>query len=246
MNNLGSELLNEGKFPANNEENLNLLLSEVKKGRLGIDLSSFEEIYDMTPKSQPFPIGCVNFNDKNNCFVFSWRENFSGIGLKNIEEYLIKIRVYPVDQYPVISIIIGFNSGKIDPSTGEDIWFYGESLLDPSYLLTRIKLYQLLNCNEILFCLYDGNSENLDTHGFSIDRKELKSLEEEINAAISLLGGSVSDNHVKMFGSRAGKIQECFNTQGLPKSQEALKIYQDRKAIDPKPNRHNWNEFLSI
>lgn len=246
MNNLGSELLNEDVFPTNEEENLNLLLSEVKNGRLGIELSSFEEIYSMTPKSQPFPIGCVNFNDKKSCFVFSWRESFSEIGLNNIEEYSIKIRVYPVDKYPVISIIIGFNSGKVDPSTGEDIWFYGESLLDPSYLLTRIKLYQLLNCNEVLFCLYDGGSDSLDTHGFSLDRKELEYLEEEVHAAISFLRASSSDDHVKMFSSRAGKIQESFNPQGLPKSQDALKIYLDRKTVDPKPNKHNWNEYLSI
>lgn len=246
MSRLEKELLYGTGFPINNEKNLELLLSEIKKGNLGINLSSFEEIYSLTPKGEPFPIGCVNFNDRKKCFVFSWNENFSDIGISGVEDYSIKLRVYPINGYPVVSLLIGVHSGKVDPKTNKDLWYYGESHLDISFLLTRIKLYQLFNCNEVLFCLFDGNSEKLDSYGFALNSQELRLMENELESALSLVKNQSLDQHIIEFSSGSKKVKSCFNSQGLPMAQEALNVYLERKELEPKPNRHNWLEYLSI
>lgn len=51
-----NRLLEEGKFPVEKDNNIKLLAEDIKRGNLGISLSSFEEIYSMTPKGVPFPV----------------------------------------------------------------------------------------------------------------------------------------------------------------------------------------------
>ncbi len=246
MSNLGRQLLNSDGFPENREKNLDILLDQVKRGNLSVSLSSFEDIYNQTPLKQPFPIGCVKFNDKTNCFVFSWRDDFTSLGLSGVEEYSIKVRNYPTDSYPILSIIVGIHCGKVDSVTNEDLWYYGECHLDISFLSTRIKLYQFLNSHEILFCLFDGSSDNLDSYGFSVNKNELKNIEEEVNTILSVVNKGNLDNHIKNFSIASKVIHDCFTEKGLPRSQDALNIYLNRKKISPKPNAHNWLEYLSI
>ena len=153
MINIGAKVLEQKNFPDERENNIKTLHKKVKNGSLGISLSSFEEIFTITPKGVPFPVGTINFEDRKSRFVISWVEDFSKLNINNIEEYSIKIRNYPTKEYPVLSFMVGINTGKIDPVSKENLWYYGETIMDISFMLTRIKLYQLLNSDEILFCL---------------------------------------------------------------------------------------------
>ncbi len=246
MNNLGKQLLKMGNFPIEREKNLEKVLDQLKHGKMGLSISSFDAIYDLTPEGDPFPIGCINFDDGKKRFVISWREEFSKIGVENIEEYKIKIRNYPTADYPVLSLMVGIHNGKVDPESKQDLWYYGEYYLDISNLHNRIKLYQLLNCDEILFCLFDGDVESLDSFGFSLNVDELKTLSNEILSLLSLMEDKNLDNHISAFSEATTVVANCFNKQGLPKSQDALQVYLNRKQLDPKPENHNWGEFLSI
>lgn len=246
MVNIGSKVLEQKNFPEEREHNIKTLYNKVKNGALGISLSSFEEIFNMTPKGAPYPVGAINFEDGKRRFVVSWIEDFSALKIKDIDDYSIKIRHYPTESYPVISLLTSLNTGKVDPETKEDLWFYGESLLDISYMMTRIKLYQLLNSDEILFCLFDKSSENLDSFGFSLNKDEMRFLLEEIESVFSITNSMELTEHVTRFSNGVKTIEKCFNKNGMPKTKEALNIYLNRKALDPKPHRHNWNDFTSI
>ncbi|MGL1893818.1 MAG: hypothetical protein OCD02_19430 [Spirochaetaceae bacterium] len=244
MNNIGEQLLKRGNFPK--ESKLKDYLGQIKSGNLKMSLSSFEEIYNMTPKGIPFPIGCINFDDRKNRFVISWVEDFSKINLKEIEEYTIKIRNYPTEKYPVLSLLIGIHNGKIDPDTKEDLWYYTETHLDLSMQLTRIKLYQLLNSEEVLFCLFDVEAENLDSFGFSLNKKELKMMMDEIKSSLAILEKMNLLTHIRDFSEASSIVSKSFLANGLPKTKEALNIYLKRKELEPKPNKHNWDQYLTI
>lgn len=246
MSNLGNELLNQEYFQDENENNIIELLNQIKGGNLGISLSSFEEIYKMTTPGIPFPVGCVNFDDGKKRFVVSWIDNFSKIGIKDVEEYKLRLRHYPTDSYSVLSLLVGLHNGKVDADSGEDLWYYKECHLDIGFMLTRIKLYQLINCDEILFCLYDDDPEKLDSFGFSLNKKELKSIMQEIQSSIQGVRKGDFDNHVKNFSRASKYISGCFTPKGLPKSREALNVYLKRKSMKPEPDKHNWEEYLSI
>ncbi len=246
MINIGAKVLEQKNFPVEKENNIKTLHKKVKNGTLGISLSSFEEIFNLTPKDVPFPIGAINFEDKKNRFVISWVEDFSKLNIKNIEEYSIKIRNYPTKDYPVLSLMVGIHIGKIDPDSKEDLWYYGETLMDISFMLTRIKLYQLLNSDEVLFCLFDKDVNELDSFGFSLNKDEMKLLLNEIESVFNITNEMDLTNHIKDFSSATKIIEDSFNKNGLPKSREALNIYLKRKEFIPKPDRHNWNDFISI
>ena len=245
-NNLGAKLLKSNNFPVEKELNVVNLHKQVKSGVLNISLSSFEEIYNLTPKGLPFPIGAVNFEDGKRRFVISWVEEFSKLNITQVEEYTIRLRNNPTDSYPVLSLILGIHNGKIDPDSKEDLWYYKSTNLDLSLMLTRIKLYQLLNCDELLICLYNGSSEELDSFGFSLNRKELEEMMKEINSALSMLMNLDLTNHIRDFSSASKVVSSSFTNDGLPKSKEALTIYLKRKELEPAPTEHNWKEFLSI
>lgn len=246
MINIGSKILEHKNFPIEKDKNIQTLHKKVKAGSLGISLSSFEEIFKMTPKGVPFPIGAINFEDGKRRFVISWIEDFSKLAIKDVEEYSIKIRNYPTENYPVLSLLASINTGKVDPDTKEDLWFYGESLLDISFMLTRIKLYQLINSDEVLFCLFDNDINELDSFGFSLERKEMKILLNEIESVFNITNNMDFSNHIKDFSNATNLINDSFNKNGLPKTREALNIYLKRKDIIPKPDKHNWNDFVSI
>lgn len=239
-------LLEPGYFPVEKENNINLLLEDIKKGNLGISLSSFEDIFNMTPKGEPFPVGCINFEDGKKRFVISWVDKFSKIGINSVEEYSLRIRNYLTDEYPVLSLMVGLHNGKVDKDTKEELWYYGDNKLDIAFLLTRIKLFQLLKCDEILFCLFDEKPENLDSYGFSLNKKELKSMESEIESALNSWEKMKPESHIEAFSRNSKVVGECFTPKGLPKKQEALGIYLNRKKVEPMPNGHNWSEYLSI
>lgn len=244
--NIGAKLLKTNNFPLEKEGNVNRLLKQVKSGDIAISLTSFEDIFNMTPAGLPFPIGAVSFEDGKKRFVISWVEDFSKLNITEIEDYTIRLRHNPVDTYPVMSLIIGIHNGKMDPNSKEDLWYHKTAHLDLSLMLTRIKLYQLLNCDEILFCLYDGEAQNLDSFGFSLNRSELEEMMREINSALYILMNLDLSNHIRLFSSACEVVNSSFNSDGLPKSREALNIYLNRKELSPKPTEHNWKEFLSI
>ncbi len=246
MNNLGKQLLKMGNFPIERDKNLEKLLNQMKHGKIWTTVSSFEEIYNQTPVGKPFPIGCINFEDGKNRFVVSWRDDFSKLKINNIEEYSLKVRHYATEEYPVLSMMVGIHSGKIDPDSKEDLWYHGDCHLDMAFLLTRIKMYQLLNCEEILFCLFDGDSDNLDSFGFTLNKDELVEIEGEILSLLSISDNMEFINHLKDFSEASEKVDNGFNANGLPKSQDALGIYLKRKSLTPKPSKHNWKEYLSI
>ncbi|MBN2616670.1 MAG: hypothetical protein JXR64_00010 [Spirochaetales bacterium] len=246
LNNLSENLLEIDNFSVEKDSNIENLRLQVKRGNLGISLSSFEDIYYLTPDGVPFPIGTVNFEDGKKRFVISWREDFSKLKIDNIEDYTLRIRHYPTANYSIVSLIIGLNSGKIDPETKEDIWYYGEIHLDISLMLTRVKLYQLLNSHEILFCFFDGNIENLDSYGFSLNNEELTEFSKEIDSIIKQFPNYEKSNYLKLFTEASNSIKTAFNKNGLPKSKDALEIYLRRKSINPKPGVFSWKEYLSI
>lgn len=241
-----NRLLEIGNFPIEQDKNINLLLEDVKKGNLGISLSSFEQIYEMTPKGKPFPIGCINFEDGKNRFVVSWIDSFSKLGISEVEEYNLRFRNYVTDDYPVLAFMVGLHNGKVHPETKEDLWYYGDNKIDIAFMLTRIKLYQLLNSDEILFCLFDEKPENLDSYGFSLNKQELKLLSEEIESVITKWDSIKPLKHIEMFAKALRVVDDCFTSKGLPKKQDALSVYLNRKEVRPKPNKHNWLEYLSI
>lgn len=241
-----NKLLEQGNFPLENDKNINLLLEDVKQGNLGISLSSFEDIFDMTPKGKPFPIGCINFEDGKKRFIISWIDRFSELSISKIEEYSLRVRNYVTREYPVLSLMVGLHNGKIDPDTKEDLWFYGENHMDIAFMLTRIKLHQLLESEEILFCLFDEKVENLDSFGFSLNKAELTYIQEEINSALNYWESVHPDNHISIFSKNSKIISDNFTPKGLPKKQDALTVYLNRKSLNPKPNKHNWAEYISI
>lgn len=243
---MGAKLLKGNNFPKEKEVNVVSLLKQVKSGNISISLSSFEEIFDMTPVGTPFPIGAINFDDGKKRFVLSWVEDFTKLNISEIEEYSIRLRNNPVDSYPVLSLIVGIHNGKMNPDTKEDLWYYNSIHLDLSLMLTRIKLYQLLNCDELLICLFNGSAENLDSFGFSLNRSELEEMMKEVNSALSMLMNLDLSNHLRAFSEASKVVESSFNEDGLPKSREALNIYLKRKNLEPKPTKHNWNDFLSI
>ncbi len=59
----GIELLGRDNFPVEKNRDIKLHLEDVKRGNLGVTLSSFEDIYNMSPKGEPFLFGAVNFED---------------------------------------------------------------------------------------------------------------------------------------------------------------------------------------
>lgn len=241
-----NRLLEEGKFPVEKDNNIKLLAEDIKRGNLGISLSSFEEIYSMTPKGVPFPVGAINFEDGKKRFIISWVESFKKLGISEVEEYSIRLRSYITGSYPVLSLMVGLHNGKVDPNNEEDLWFNGENHLDIAFLNTRIKLYQLLKCDEILFCLFDETPENLDSFGFSLNKKELLELEGECEATINFWETLDVQNHIEEFSKASKAVKSCFTPKGMPKINEALTVYLNRKLVEPQPSRHNWNEFLSI
>lgn len=243
---MGAKLLKLNNFPKEKEANVNSLLKQVKSGNLSISLSSFEEIFDMTPVDTPFPVGAINFDDGKKRFVLSWVEDFTKLNITDIAEYSIRLRNNPVGSYPVLSLIVGLHNGKINPDNREDLWYYKTINLDLSNMLTRIKLYQLLNCDELLICLFNGSAENLDSFGFSLNRSELEEMMNEINSALSMLTNLELTNHIHFFSEASKVVESSFNSDGLPKSREALSIYLKRKELEPEPTKHNWNDFLSI
>lgn len=245
MNSVMPELLEDGPFPQEKDRSITGLRDQVKSGNFGVSLSSFEELYEMTPRRIPFPVGVVNFEDKKRRFVFSWIEEFSKLGISGIEEYSLRLRHYPTEGYPVLSLLVGLYSGKVDPVSGEDLWYYGEIHLDISLMVNRIKLYQLLNSEEILFSLYDEKPENLDSYGFSLNGEELKSFADEISSIIENTVWSPVDN-ISRFTKASKLVSESFNKNGLPKTQEALQVYLRRKAMPVKVTEHNWKEYISI
>lgn len=238
MSNLGAALLEKGNFPIEKESNVKELLKQVKSGDLAITLSSFDAIFDMTPKDQPFPIGTINFEDGKKRFVISWVEEFSKIHITDVEEYSLRVRNYPTFNYPVISLLVGIYNGHG--------WYYKNVDLDLSQMLTRVKVYQLLNSDEILFCLFDNSVENLDTFGFSLNNDEQREMLDEVKSALQLIKVMDLTNHVREFSAASLEVNSSFNSDGLPKSREALNIYLKRKELTPKPTEHNWNDFLSI
>ncbi len=242
--NIGDKLLKKGNFPV--EKKLKEYLMQIKSGNLSMSLSSFEEIYNMTPKNSPFPIGCINFNDNKRRFVISWVQDFTKLNIKDVEEYSLKIRNYPTESYPIISLMFGLHNGKIHPDTKEDLWYYDEIHLDLSMQLTRIKLYQLLNSQEILFCLFDGDAQSLDSYGFSLNSDELKMMWGEVESSFILFENLDLSNHIREFSNASNVIETAFNSNGLPKTKNALNIYLKRKELEPKPNKHNWDQYLSI
>lgn len=244
--NMLSELLEEGIFPVESDDSIINLKKQVKSGNLGISLSSFEELYDMTPKNMPYPVGMVNFNDNKKRFVFSWVEAFSNLNITEVEEYSLRLRNYPTEDYPVLSILVGLHNGKVDPETGADLWYYGEIHLDISLLTNRIKLYQLLNSDEILFSLYDEKPENLDSYGFSLNRDELLSFADEIISLLNNFAKSLAVDNLKQFSKASKFISETFHKSGLPKTQDALKVYLNRKKLKDQVTKHNWKEYLAI
>lgn len=246
MINIGSKVLEHKNFPIEKENNIKTLHKKVKNGSLGISLSSFDEIYTLTPKGTPFPIGSINFEDCKKRFVISWIEDFSKLKINEIEGYSLKIRNYPTEKYPVLSLLIGINTGKIDPETKKDLWYYGESHLDISFMITRIKLYQLLNSDEVLFCLFDKDVENLDSYGFPLKRDEMNLLLEEIESIFKITSDMDLSGHIKDFSIASKVVEDSFNKNGLPKTREALNIYLKRKNLNPKPSRYNWADFISI
>ncbi|QEN04890.1 hypothetical protein EW093_09285 [Thiospirochaeta perfilievii] len=247
MINIGSKLLEQKNFPEESDKNIITLHKKVKNGSLGVSLSSFEEIFNITPKgNNPFPVGAINFEDGKKRFVVSWIDDFSKFNIKDVDDYTLKIRNYPTIDYPVLSLMIGLNSGKIDPETKKDLWLFGEAFLDIAFMMTRIKLYQLLNCDEILFCLFDNGIECLDSFGFSLNRSEMELLLSEVNSVFELTNNMELENHISLFSKASKEVSSSFNHNGLPKSREALEIYLKRKGIEPKPEKHNWNDFLSI
>lgn len=246
MINIGGKVLEQKNFPVERENNIKTLYKKVKNGSLGISLASFEEIFNMTPKDVPFPIGSINFEDKKSRFVISWVEDFSKLNIKNIEEYSLKIRNYPTKDYPVLSLMVGINTGKIDPESKKDLWYYGETLMDISFMLTRIKLYQLLNSDEILFCLFDKDVNELDSFGFSLNRDEMVLILTEIESIFKITNEMELTNHIKDFSSATKIIEDSFYNNGLPKNREALDIYLKRKELVPKPHKYNWNDFTSV
>lgn len=241
-----NRLLEQGNFPAEKDNNINLLLEDVKKGNLGISLSSFEDIYTMTPKGKPFPVGCINFEDGKKRFVISWIDSFSNLGLKSVEEYNLRFRNYATEDYPVLSLMVGLHNGKIDKDTKEDLWYFGDNSLDVAFMITRIKIYQLLNCDEVLFCLFDEKVENLDSYGFSLNKKELEEIGKEVESALNYWDLIKSESHIVDFSKASKIVSECFTSKGLPKKQDALQIYLNRKNLQPSPGEHNWLEYLSI
>lgn len=246
MTDLGSNLLKSDNFPIEKDSNIHKLLKRVRGGTISVALSSFDEIFNMTPEGQPFPIGAVSFEDGKNRFVISWVEEFSKINITGIEDYSLRLRNYPVVDYPVLSLLVGLHNGKVDPENNAPLWYYKESLLDLSLMLTRIKIHQLLNCEEVLFCLFDGTVENLSSYGFTLDKSDLKEMLLEVEAASFMLKTLDLTNHVRMFTTASHVVKSCFNQDGLPISREALNIYLKRKELCPKPSEHNWKEFLSI
>lgn len=246
MSSKGKKLLNIDLYPKEKEDNVIGLYNQVKSGNLGISISSFEDIFNITTPGVPFPVGCVNFDDNKKRFVISWIESFSKIGLTEVDEYKVRLRHYPGETYPVISLLVSLHNGKVDPDTGEELWYNKECHLDIGFLLTRIKLYQFLNCEEILFCLFDEKPENLDSFGFSLNKNELNSIEEEILSSIDNTGPDIFENHIKRFTDASCFISKCFTPRGLPKTKDALNVYLCRKKLNPKPGKHNWEEYLSI
>lgn len=242
---LMDRLLEQGNFPAE-KNNINLLLEDVKRGNIGISLSSFEDIYDMTPKGKPFPVGCIKFEDGKKRFVISWIDSFSKLGLKSVEEYSLRIRNYTTRSYPVLSMLVGLHNGMVDKDTKEDLWYYGDNSLDIAFMTTRIKMYQLLNCDEILFCLFDEKAENLDSYGFSLNKKELEEIGKEVDSVLNYWDQINPESHITKFTKASKVVEECFTSKGLPRKQDALQIYLNRKSVEPTPTKHNWLEYLSI
>lgn len=241
-----NRLLEDGKFPTEKESNIRLLAEDVKKGNIGISLSSFEDIFNMTPKGVPFPVGAINFEDGKKRFVISWIENFNNLGISDVEEYSIRLRSYITGAYPVLSLMVGLHNGKVDPATKENLWYYGENHLDIAFLNTRVKLYQLLQCDEILFCLFNEKPEELDSFGFSLNKKELKELEGECEATINFWNSLEVKDHISDFTRASRAVSSCFTPKGMPKIKEALTVYMNRKSVEPIPAKHNWNEFSEI
>lgn len=250
MSNILTELLDENTFPIESDIKVTGLRDQVRSGNMGISLSSFEELFEMTPKSSPFPVGMVNFDDGKKRFVISWIDAFSKLNITEVEEYTLRVRHYPTDIYPVLSIIVGLHNGKVDPETEQDLWYYGEIHLDFSLLSNRIKLYQLVNSEEILFCLYDNvntsGAENLDSYGFSLNSNELRDFADEIRSLLHLFPIDGAGESMKNF-SRASKfISNTFHHSGLPKTQDALQVYLKRKSLKDQVTKHNWKEYLAI
>lgn len=246
MHSIGKSILEDRNFPEEQDVNIRLHREDVLKGNLGITLSSFEDIYSMTPKGSPFPVGCINFEDGKKRFVISWVDKFSSLNIREIEEYSIKLRNYPVNGYPVLSLMLAIHSGKVDPDSNKELWFYGENYMNPSFLLTRIKLYQLINSDEILFCLFDEKPENLDSYGFSLNKEELKLIKLEVESALLLTDSLDLSSHIRDFSNGVKIVENSFNHNGLPKEREALNIYLKRKELSPKAHIHNWGDFTSI
>jgi len=242
----GLWLLDNEIFPREKESNILNLHKQIKSGNLGISLSSFEEIYNITPKKLPFPVGCVNFEDGKRRFVISWIDDFTSYKFDKVEEYSLRIRNYPVDGYPVISLLLGLHNGKVNPDNNQELWLSGSSNLDISYMLTRIKLFQLINSHEVLFCLFDNSSENLDSYGFSLNEKELDLIDSEIKSSLNLIKNRELTTHLSDFNRADKCIKSSFHHNGLPKTRDALNIYLERKEVKPKPEKHNWNDFTSI
>ncbi|OQY37117.1 MAG: hypothetical protein B6229_08930 [Spirochaetaceae bacterium 4572_7] len=200
----------------------------------GINISSFEEIYNKTPKNSPYPFGLVNFQDGKTRFIISWIIDRSDIKVENVENYTLKLRHYPTSTYPVLSFMVGLN-------IKDDLWFYEETHMDVAKKWSKARLSQLFNSQEVLFCLFDKTSDNLDTYGFDIDKNELKEMENEY-LSIKPIKALNSNN----FPLASKRVKNCFLPQGLPKDRDALNVYLKRKELDPKPAKYNWGDFISI
>lgn len=248
MNKLPGHFLIEDNdsFPAETDTNLLFLQKEMQEGNISIKLDSFEQIYDLCPPDTPFPLGLVSFSDDKNRFIIGWKRDFQETGIESVENYHLRLRFYPVEEYPVISLMTGISDGRINSDNGQELFLYGENSLGITFLSSRIKLFQLLQADEILFCLFDGSAENLMTYSFGVNKDEKRSFLREIEACYSSLSEYDLSLVVKQFAAGSKNVNSLFNVMGLPLKQEALPVYLKRKEYSPKPDGYNWKEYLSI
>ena len=74
----------------------------------------------------------------------------------------------------------------------------------------------------------------------------MKLLLNEIESIFKITDSMDFTNHIKDYLSAVKIIEDSFNKNGLPKTREALNIYLKRKESCPKPDKHNWGDFISI
>ena len=85
-------------------------------------------------------------------------------------------------------------------------------------------MFQLINSDEILFCLFDKKSENLDSFGFALNKDELSSILLEVESVFEVTSNKNLENHIKEFSLASKIVNSSFNNNGLPKSRSALDI----------------------